>query len=209
MGPTLLMGQVRKQGWIYPHILLSKCPSERILDTPRHPKSVCLLQSVLQPKLKVILCSVFPPLLIYCPSLRFGVQGSLLILCPALPRSTAGTATHRELLQELLLLLVLLLLFLLLLFLLLFFLLLFLLLLFLLLFLLQAAPCQQLLPLPDDQLPVVLITGVLPRGLAIFKVEEIDVTTRDSLAARPKQQEKVKKHVKNTAAQATTSLLTV
>lgn len=122
------------------------------------------------------------------------------------PEALQAQPTHRELLQELLLLLVLLLLFLLLLFLLLLFLLLFLLLLF---FLLQAAPCQQLLPLPDDQLPVVLITGVLPRGLAIFKVEEIDVTTRDRLAAQQKQQEKVKKHIKNTAAQATTSLLTV
>lgn len=95
-----------------------------------------------------------------------GSQGTCPSSAQPSPEALQAEPTHR--LQDLLLLLVLLL---------------FLLLFLVLLFLLQAAPCQQLLPLLDDQLLVVLITGMLPHGAAIFEVEVIDVTALYILAA--------------------------
>ena len=47
----------------------------------------------------------------------------------------------------------------------------------LLFFLFQVATCQQLLPFLSDQFSVMVITGVVPHGLAIVEVEIVDITS--------------------------------
>lgn len=61
----------------------------------------------------------------------------------------------------------------------------------LLLFLFQTTACQQLLSLLSDKFSVVVIAGVVPRGLAVSEVEVVDITS-DILAAQQTQRDNMK-----------------